>query len=172
MTLVDKRLSRARLCICILIANPLHMWYWTAYDSSGSQTTRSSLNSEYLTKRFFKTSSICSNDIILKFQRIIPLNDFTWLAFVGSKLLYGLSSSWLYVAEQRRLDGFQARCLRRMFNIKHSYFRRVSNREVLKRSKQISLSSQLPNQQLRLFRKIYCLSDGHFLRELIFGPGT
>lgn len=35
-------------------------------------------------------------------------------AIVTTKLLYGLSPSWLNLAERRRLNGFQCRCLRKI----------------------------------------------------------
>ena len=35
-------------------------------------------------------------------------------ACIESKLLYGLQTAWLSVVERRRLDGFQARCLRQV----------------------------------------------------------
>ena len=38
-------------------------------------------------------------------------------AVIPPQLMYGLSSAWLTVAEKRRLDGFQARCLRKVLRI-------------------------------------------------------
>ena len=97
---------------------------------------------------------------------------FNFQAVIVSKLLYGLSSSWLNAAKRRRLDGFQARCLRKIFNMKHPYLSRVSNDEVLKRAGAIAFTKQLLKQQLKLFAKVAALSDSHFLRELTFCPST
>ena len=47
-------------------------------------------------------------------------------AVVVSRLLYGLGSAWLDVAEIRRLNGFQARCLRKVVGIKPSFVSRIS----------------------------------------------
>ena len=55
-------------------------------------------------------------------------------SLVESKLLYSLSAACLTVADRRRLDGFQARCLRQLLRIKPPYYSRVSNLEVLRRS--------------------------------------
>lgn len=43
------------------------------------------------------------------------------------KLLYGLSPIWLGIAEQRRLDGFQCRCLWKISKIAVAYVSWVSN---------------------------------------------
>eukprot|EP00959_Pyramimonas_sp_CCMP1952_P110992 2321958-Pyramimonas_sp.AAC.1 len=48
-------------------------------------------------------------------------------ALVTSKVMYSLNSAWLNKAERKRLDGFQARCLRRILHIPHACVSRVSN---------------------------------------------
>ena len=101
-------------------------------------------------------------------QRKLEIFD----ACVLSKLRYGIASAGLLKADLRRLDGFQARCLRTMLGIKHSYISRICNKEVLARAGQALFTKQLLKQQLKLFRKISCLSDEHFLRELTFCPGS
>ena len=58
-----------------------------------------------------------------------------YLAVVVSRLLYGLSSVWLNVAESCRLNGFHARCLRKITGIKPSFVSRVSNAAVLQRGR-------------------------------------
>ena len=93
-------------------------------------------------------------------------------AVVTSRLLYGLSSAWLNVAEQRRLDGFQARCLRRIWGIQPSYLSRVSNKEVLRTSGQLPYRRQLMKQQLTLFGKVARARDDDPVRRLTFCPGS
>ena len=39
-------------------------------------------------------------------------------AYISSKLRYAVASAWLWKADLRRLDGFQAGCLRKMLGIK------------------------------------------------------
>ena len=46
-------------------------------------------------------------------------------ACIISKLLYGLVTAVLNKAERARLDGFQARCFRRILKIPPSYYSRI-----------------------------------------------
>ena len=55
-------------------------------------------------------------------------------ACVVSKLLYCLHTMWLNKAKLRKIDGFQAKCLRSILHIPPSYISRVSNATVLQRS--------------------------------------
>merc|ERR1711904_200515 len=95
------------------------------------------------------------NSIFYPFRLPIRRKAQIFQAVIASKLLYGLSTAWLNTAEQRRLNGFQARCLRRVCNIKASYVSRVSNAKVLEKAGQITFLKQLLKQQLKLFRKVY-----------------
>ena len=92
-------------------------------------------------------------------------------ACVMSKLMYALHTAWLNVAARRRLDGFQARCLRRIVGIEHSYLSRVSNAEVLKVSGAKSASSTLLRSQLRLFGRVATCNAAANLRKELFEPG-
>ena len=82
------------------------------------------------------------------------------------------SSAWLNASERRRLDGFQARCLRKILGIKPAYFSRVSNKEVLRLSGQKLFTTQLLRQQLLLYGRIARSADTDFLRQLTFCPGS
>ena len=62
---------------------------------------------------------------------------------IASRLLYGTSSAWLNVAEIRWLDRFQARCLRRVLNVKPAFISRTSTAETLSRFGQFKFSKQL-----------------------------
>ena len=53
-----------------------------------------------------------------------------YLSCVVSKLLYGLQVLWLNQASRDKLDAFNARCLRKILGIAHSYYSRVSNQAV------------------------------------------
>ena len=55
-------------------------------------------------------------------------------ALVFSKLLYGLSTGCLSIAQQRKINGFQARCLRAILRIPPAFLSRISNAEVLRRA--------------------------------------
>ena len=52
--------------------------------------------------------------------------------FIVVKLRYGLATVWLVTAQRRRLDGFVARCVRRILRIPSAFMSRVSNAVVLK----------------------------------------
>jgi hypothetical protein len=74
-------------------------------------------------------------------------------AVVIPRLLYSLSTACLNIAEKRRLDGFQNRCLRRIWGIGPSYLSRVRNADVLQTSQQRPLSDMILEQQLIMFGK-------------------
>ena len=93
-------------------------------------------------------------------------------AVITSQVMYGLSSAWLTIADQRRLDGFQARCLRVLLRVAPSFVSRVSNKTVLAKAQQIPYTRQLLQQQLRLFGKVARAADSDILRMLTFAPGT
>ena len=74
----------------------------------------------------------------------------SYKACVVSSLTYSLQTAWLPVA-RRRLDGFHAKCLRRICNIPPSFISRVSNAGVLTRAGcNMKLSSRIRVQQLVL----------------------
>jgi hypothetical protein len=93
-------------------------------------------------------------------------------SMVVSRLLYGLSTAWMNVAHVRRLNGFQARCLRAVLGIQHSYFSRVSNITVLERAGQKPLGRQLLKQQMLLYGRVARAPASDLLRNLAFVPGT
>ena len=93
-------------------------------------------------------------------------------AVVTSKVLYGLSSAWLNVCEQRHIDGFQARCLRSVLGIKPAYWSRVSNLKILEQACQRPYSKQLLCQQLLLYGKVARAADTEITRAATFCPGS
>jgi len=92
-------------------------------------------------------------------------------AVVTSQVMYGLTSAWLTKADQRRLNGFQARCLRVLIRVAPSYISRISNKIVLGRTEQLPYTTQLMKQQLLLFGRIARAGDADVLRQLAFIPG-
>ena len=91
---------------------------------------------------------------------------------ITSRLLYSLGSAWINVAELRRLNGFQCRCLRPILGIKPSFVSRVSNSTVLQQSAQIPYGRQLFRQQLLLFGRVARAPPTDPLRILTFVPGS
>jgi len=92
-------------------------------------------------------------------------------AVVVSRLLYGLNTAWLNVAEQRRLNGFHCRCLRKIVGIPSAYISRVSNARVLKEAKEAPLERQLLRQQLLLYGRLIRAPSADPLRKLTFIDG-
>ena len=83
-----------------------------------------------------------------------------------------MKTLWLNVAAKWRVDGFQARCLRRILNIAPAYVSRVSNRSVLEAAGQAPYSAQLLKHQLTWFGKLGRADDQDILRELTLQLGT
>ena len=65
------------------------------------------------------------------------------MSYIVAKLLYGLDSAWLSSALQRKLDGFQAKCLRRILKISPAFISRVSNKYIRNQFKALPLSVTL-----------------------------
>ena len=93
-------------------------------------------------------------------------------ACVVSKLLYCLHTMWLNKAELRKIDGFQAKCLRSILHIPPPYVSRFSNATVLQRTHCKRLSAILGFRQLCLFQSIAVLPDDDVRRRCIFQPSS
>ena len=89
-------------------------------------------------------------------------------ACVISKLIYGLFTAILNKAERRRLDGFQARCLRQIFKMLPSFYSRVSNKEVLGRAESCPLSTKLARQQIKFMGQLARRVGADPIRRSIF----
>ena len=72
-------------------------------------------------------------------------------ACIASKLLYGLQTAWLTKSQRNKLDGFQARCLRKIIRVAPSYWSRISNARVLATLDAYPLSFQLLEQRTLVF---------------------
>ena len=77
-----------------------------------------------------------------------------WGAAVLTVLLYGCEAWTTTQVQDRRVEAFHQRCLRRILRIQ--WFRRVSNREVLERAGIEPISKFIGNGRLRWF--------GHLIR--------
>ena len=93
-------------------------------------------------------------------------------ALVESKLMYGLVMGSFTKAELRRLDGFQAKCLRAILKIPSSQFSRVSNFAVRERATWKSASQLLLEQQLVFFGKVLRSPSEDILHQVSFVPGS
>ena len=93
-------------------------------------------------------------------------------AVVVPGLMYSLSTAWLTVSQQRRLNGFQARCLRRILRVSPSFISRVTNKCVLQMAGHRQFTQQLLKQQLLFFGRVARSPDSDMLRDFTFIPGT
>jgi len=93
-------------------------------------------------------------------------------SFILSKLRYGLSTLWLVTAQRRRLDGFVARCLRRIVRIPAAFVSRISNAMVYEKAGMRPFSEQVLKHQLHLLRKVSVQGAGHPLRVDTFEGST
>ena len=86
--------------------------------------------------------------------------------------MYNLHTAWMRSQELARLDAFQARCLRRILGVPHSFISRVTNKSILERAGCRKLSSILLQRQLCLFAEIARKEDTHPVREAVFLPAS
>ena len=93
-------------------------------------------------------------------------------SLVESKLLYSLSTATYTVAEVRRLDGFQAKCLRSILNIPPSFLSRISNEVVRQRANCRPFSQLLVDRQLMLLGTVLRSHEHSPLRAVSFTLGT
>ena len=93
-------------------------------------------------------------------------------ALIESKVLYGLATCCLNVSQQRRLNGFQCRCLRDILGIAPAYFSRISNKEVLSRAHCRPLTDTLLDQQLGILGRALRASPSAPIRSCAFVAET
>ena len=96
----------------------------------------------------------------------------TFESCIVAKLLYCLHTAWLNVADVRKLDAFQAQCLRDIAGIPHSYIGRVSNKIVLETCRQQKLSTKLVHRQLILFHNVAQLPNDDVVHQAVFQPSS
>ena len=93
-------------------------------------------------------------------------------ALVLARLRYSLATVWLVTAQRRRLDGFMARCLRRILHIPSAYISRISNASVYLRAGVKPLSEQLLKHQLLFLRKVALSGADSPVRRDTFVEGS
>ena len=93
-------------------------------------------------------------------------------ACVVSRLMYSLHTAWLCKADLRKIDAFQARCLRSILGVPHSFISRVRNETVLQEAGTGKLSIIPWCRQLLLLGRIAQLPREDVMRTCIFHDGT
>ena len=91
---------------------------------------------------------------------------------VVSKLKYGVASAWLSRADLRRLDGFHAKCLRKMLKIPAAYISRISNDSVRNKAGVQPLSASVAKAQLALMEAVLNQPEKMALRRVAFQGTT
>ena len=87
-------------------------------------------------------------------------------ACVLSTLLYGAETWTTYKGQERRLNQFHLRCLRKILKIK--WQDRVSNPEVLKRSNSTTIMSLLLKKRLRWLGHVQRMDNTRIPKQLLF----
>ena len=93
-------------------------------------------------------------------------------ACICTKLCYGLFTAALNLKDRRRIDGFQARCLRKILKIPSSYYSRISNATVLEIAGETLLSTKILGEQQRYLTKISARPHDDATRLCIYQPGS
>ena len=93
-------------------------------------------------------------------------------ACVVSKLCYSFEVASLNASERRRLDGFQARCLRRICKVPPAFISRFPNAAVLCIADQLAVSTILSRQQSSYFVQLVRRSNDDPVRCSIFKPSS
>ena len=93
-------------------------------------------------------------------------------SIIETKLLYGLACCCLTIAQQRRLNGFQCKCLRKIMGIKLPFISHIPNVEVYRRSGHIPATKILAEIQLQMLGKIRQSPQRSQLHAATFMAGT
>ena len=88
-------------------------------------------------------------------------------ACVLSTLLYGSESWTLYTRQERRLNTFHLRCLRRILGI--SWQDHIPNSEVLARAGSLSMYALLTKRRLRWLGHVTRMQDGRLPKDILYG---
>ena len=109
-----------------------------------------------LNKRVWNNNSLTINTKVRVYQ-----------ACVLGTLLYGSESWTTYTGQERRLNSFHLRCLRRLLQIK--WQDRVPNTEVLQRTGIPSMFALLSRKRLRWLGHVRRMDDGRIPKDLLYG---
>ncbi|KAI8511970.1 hypothetical protein Bbelb_110700 [Branchiostoma belcheri] len=86
-------------------------------------------------------------------------------ATVISILLYGSETWQIYAADQKRLNAFHTRCLRKILNI--SYLDRITNKEVYQRTNQTEVASMIRKRRFRWFGHVMRMGDNRMAKKIL-----
>ena len=109
-----------------------------------------------LTKRVWENSKLTVNTKMAVYN-----------ACVVSTLLYGSETWTTYARQERRLNSFHLRSLRRILGI--SWQDKVCNTDVLTRAGLPSMYTQLRQRRLRWLGHVHRMEDGRIPKDLLYG---
>ncbi len=109
-----------------------------------------------LTKRVWNNSMLTTNTKMKVYQ-----------ASVLNILLYGSETWTTYIWQERRLNSFHLRCLRRILGI--TWQDRVPNTEVLDQAKTFRLHALLSQRRLRWLGHVCRMQDGRIPKDIMYG---
>ncbi len=109
-----------------------------------------------LTKRVWNNSMLTTNTKMKVYQ-----------ASVLSTLLYGSETWTMYTWQERRLNSFHLRCLRRILGI--TWQGHVPNTEVLAQAKTFSMHALLSQRRLRWLGHVCRMQDGRIPKVIMYG---
>ena len=100
-------------------------------------------------------------------------------AVITTKLLYGLASASLSNTDKKRLDAFQNKGLRKILGIKHAYFSRIRNQQVIatanqeakpKKHKEIIKMFKKLERQITLFAHLFRAPEDDEMKKIAVQP--
>ena len=112
----------------------------------------------------FKTLELVWKHASVSTARKLQLFD----SLIQSRLKYAVASAWLLKSDLRRMDGFQATCLRRILKIPAAFYSRVSNKIVLERSCVELFSKSVRKLQLKLLGQVVTNPGKSALKHVAF----
>ena len=132
-------------------------------------TDNLSLDTE-LNKRIGKATSTLSRltkKVWENKQLTISTKIAVYKACIVSTLLYGSESWTTYSSQERKLQVFHMRCLRRILGI--SWQDKVTNNEVLNKAGIPSMFTLLRQRRLRWLGHVHRMEDGRIPKDLLYG---
>ena len=85
------------------------------------------------------------------------------LSYIGAS-----SEAWItYTRQEKKLNSFHLRCLRRILNI--SWQDKVTNTEVLERASSFSIYTLLSQRRLRWLGHVHRMPNGRIPKDMLYG---
>ena len=141
-----------------------------AFTYLGSTVTNSTSLDAEISSRIAKAAGVMaklnkrvwSNSLLSERTKVL-----VYQAGVLSTLLYGSESWTTYARQERRLNSFHLRSLRRLLQIR--WQDKVSNTEILQRAGLMSIPSMIMQRRLRWLGHVHRMEPNRLPREILYG---